>query len=53
VGVTSVDVIAMEEATFFERVARMFRGHDTPDPELVRTVLASYRDPDEHGDVAP
>ncbi|HEY7599420.1 MAG TPA: hypothetical protein VH741_05800, partial [Candidatus Limnocylindrales bacterium] len=36
---------AMEEATFFERVARMFRGHDTPDPELVRTVLASYRDP--------
>ncbi|MEO8625537.1 MAG: hypothetical protein ABI452_02450 [Candidatus Limnocylindrales bacterium] len=37
---------AMEEATFFERVARMFRGHDTPDPELVRTVLASYRDPD-------
>ncbi|MDL2335298.1 MAG: hypothetical protein QFC55_04635, partial [Chloroflexota bacterium] len=37
---------AMEEATFFERVSRMFRGHDTPDPELVRTVLASYRDPD-------
>jgi hypothetical protein len=37
---------AMEEATFFERVSRMFRGHDTPDPELVRSVLASYRDPD-------
>ena len=36
---------AMEEATFYERVARMFRGHDTPDPELVRAVLASYRDP--------
>ena len=36
---------AMEEATFFERAARMFRGHDTPDPELVRAVLASYRDP--------
>ena len=36
---------AMEEATFFERVARMFHGHDTPDPELVRTILESYRDP--------
>ncbi len=35
----------MEEATFYERVARMFRGHDTPDPELVRAVLESYRDP--------
>ena len=23
----------------------MFRGHDTPDPELVRAVLESYRDP--------
>jgi hypothetical protein len=39
---------AMEEATFFERVARMFRGHDTPDPELVRKVLESYRDPEGH-----
>jgi hypothetical protein len=39
---------AMEEATFFERVARMFRGHDTPDPELVRKVLESYRDPESH-----
>ena len=38
----------MEEATFFERVARMFQGHDTPDPELVRVVLDSYRDPDRH-----
>jgi hypothetical protein len=38
---------AMEEQTFFERASRMFRGHDTPDPELVRAVLASYRDPDE------
>lgn len=37
---------SMEEPTFFERAARMFRGHDTPDPELVRTVLASYRDPE-------
>lgn len=39
---------AMEEGTFFERVARMFRGHDTPDPELVRKVLESYRDPEGH-----
>jgi len=23
----------------------MFRGHDTPDPELVRAILDSYRDP--------
>lgn len=38
----------MEEATFFERVARMFHGHDTPDPELVKAVLESYRDPDQH-----
>ena len=35
----------IDEATFFERVARMFGGHDTPDPELVRAVLESYRDP--------
>jgi hypothetical protein len=37
----------MEEGTFFERVARMFHGHDTPDPALVRQVLDSYRDPDQ------
>ena len=23
----------------------MFGGHDTPDPELVRAILDSYRDP--------
>ena len=23
----------------------MFRGHDTPDSELVRAILESYRDP--------
>ena len=34
----------MDEEAFFERVARMYRGHDTPDEELVRQVLASYRD---------
>jgi hypothetical protein len=36
----------IDESLFFERVARMFTGHDTPDPELVRAVLESYRDPD-------
>ena len=36
----------VDEGTFFERVARMFTGHDTPDPELVRAVLDSYRDPE-------
>jgi hypothetical protein len=36
----------VDETVFFERVARMFTGHDTPDPELVRAVLDSYRDPD-------
>ena len=35
----------VEESIFFERVAKMFVGHDTPDPELVRAVLDSYRDP--------
>jgi hypothetical protein len=35
----------IDEETYFERVAAMFRGHDTPDPELVRAVLDSYRDP--------
>ncbi|MGI8929155.1 MAG: hypothetical protein ACR2H0_06800 [Candidatus Limnocylindrales bacterium] len=30
---------------FFERVATMFSGHDTPDPEMVRAILDSYRDP--------
>ena len=35
----------IDEGTFFERVAKMFGGHDAPDPELVRAVLESYRDP--------
>jgi hypothetical protein len=35
----------MDEHVFFDRVARMFGGHDTPDPELVRAILDSYRDP--------
>jgi hypothetical protein len=36
---------ALTEATFFHRVARMYQGHDTPDEELVRACLESYRDP--------
>jgi hypothetical protein len=35
----------LDENVFFERVTRMFGGHDTPDPELVRAILDSYRDP--------
>ncbi|HSH22228.1 MAG TPA: hypothetical protein VK992_06420, partial [Candidatus Caenarcaniphilales bacterium] len=35
----------LDEQGFFERVARMFRGHDAPDRELVQTILESYRDP--------
>jgi hypothetical protein len=35
----------IDENVFFERVTRMFGGHDTPDPELVRAILDSYRDP--------
>jgi hypothetical protein len=35
----------LDEATFLERVARMFGGYDAPDEELVRTTLDSYRDP--------
>jgi len=31
------------EAAFFDRVATMFRGYDTPDEELVRACLDSYR----------
>ena len=35
----------IDEETYFERVAGMFHGHDTPDADLVRAVLDSYRDP--------
>src|SRR4051812_44975920 len=35
----------IDEETYFERVAGMFRGHDTPDADLVRAILDSYRDP--------
>jgi hypothetical protein len=35
----------IDEETYFQRVAGMFRGHDTPDADLVRAVLDSYRDP--------
>jgi hypothetical protein len=33
----------LTENAFFDRVARMFRGHDSPDEELVRACLDSYR----------
>jgi hypothetical protein len=36
----------IDEGMFFERVTRMFTGHDAPDPELVRAILDSYRDPE-------
>jgi hypothetical protein len=36
----------IDESDFFERVAHLFTGHDTPDPELVRAILDSYRDPE-------
>jgi hypothetical protein len=38
----------MTEQQFFERIGRMYRGHDTPDEELVRAILGSYRDPAAH-----
>jgi len=37
---------SIDEDAFFDRVARMFRGHDAPDEEVVRAILQSYRDPD-------
>lgn len=35
----------ISEDSFFERVSRMYRGFDTPDEEIVRAILDSYRDP--------
>ncbi|MGZ6344097.1 MAG: hypothetical protein ACXWOW_02125 [Candidatus Limnocylindrales bacterium] len=35
----------ISEAAFFDRIASMFRGHDTPDEALVRACLESYRSP--------
>ena len=35
----------IDEESFFGRIARMYGGHDTPDEELVRAVLDSYREP--------
>ncbi len=40
---------SLTESAFFDRVAGMFRGHDTPDEELVRACLESYRS----GELAP
>jgi hypothetical protein len=33
------------EASFFERIAALFSGHDLPDEALVRACLSSYRSP--------
>jgi hypothetical protein len=33
----------LSEEAFYERIAGMFRGHDTPDEALVRACLESYR----------
>ena len=33
----------LSEAAFFDRIARLFTGHDLPDEALVRACLASYR----------
>ena len=33
----------LTEAAFFDRIATMFRGHDTPDEALIRACLDSYR----------
>jgi hypothetical protein len=44
----------MPEAVLVERVSRMFRGPDTPDDELVRACIASYRPgTTEHGTRRP
>jgi len=40
---------SLTESAFFDRIAGMFRGHDTPDEELVRACLESYRS----GELAP
>jgi len=37
----------ISEAAFFDRIATMFRGFDTPDEELVRACLDSYRSKDQ------
>ncbi|MDA8202975.1 MAG: hypothetical protein M0Z49_09470 [Chloroflexi bacterium] len=33
----------LSEAAFYDRIAAMFRGHDTPDQSLVQACLESYR----------
>jgi hypothetical protein len=33
----------LSESAFFDRIARLFVGHDLPDEALVRACLASYR----------
>jgi hypothetical protein len=40
----------LSEQAFFDRIAGMFRGHDTPDEALVRACLESYRSADSTSD---
>ena len=40
----------ISQASFDERVARLFRGPETADPELVRACLESYRTPEPSAD---
>lgn len=40
----------ISEEAFFQRIASMFARHDTPDDELVRSCLESYRAPDAPAD---
>jgi hypothetical protein len=35
----------LDEASFYERISGLFKGHDLPDESLVRACLASYRSP--------
>ncbi len=36
----------LTEQAFFDRIAAMFKGHDTPDAELVHACLDAYSSPD-------
>jgi hypothetical protein len=36
----------LSEQAFFDRIAAMFKGHDTPDAELVHACLDAYSSPD-------
>jgi hypothetical protein len=36
----------LSESAFFDRIAAMFKGHDTPDAELVHACLDAYTSPE-------